>query len=73
MKLTTAQPSRHPHPTAKATALAYLMFDRPNLEQAEHFLNDFGLRTVSRSEALLVFWPNNPFNGMDVWRLKWAR
>jgi hypothetical protein len=54
MKLTTAQPSRHPHPTAKATALAYLIFDRPNLEQAEHFLNDFGLQTVSRSEALLL-------------------
>lgn len=54
MKLTTAQPSRHPHPTVKATALAYLIFDRPDLEQAEHFLNDFGLQTVSRSEALLL-------------------
>jgi hypothetical protein len=54
MKLTTAQPARHPHPTAKATALAYLIFDRPDLEQAERFLNDFGLQTVSRSEALLL-------------------
>ncbi|MGF6260836.1 catechol 2,3-dioxygenase-like lactoylglutathione lyase family enzyme [Paraburkholderia youngii] len=54
MKLTTAQPARHPHPTAKATALAYLVFERPDLEQAERFLNNFGLRTVSRDEALLL-------------------
>ncbi len=54
MKLTTAQPARHPHPTAKATALAYLIFDRPDLGEAERFLNDFGLQTVSRGEALLL-------------------
>ncbi|WP_184246132.1 VOC family protein [Paraburkholderia atlantica] len=54
MKLTTAQPARHPNPTAKATALAYLVFERPDLEQAERFLNDFGLQTVSRDEALLL-------------------
>jgi catechol 2,3-dioxygenase-like lactoylglutathione lyase family enzyme len=54
MKLTTAHPARHPNPTTKASALAYLIFDRPNLEKAEKFLNDFGLRTVSRSEALLL-------------------
>jgi hypothetical protein len=54
MKLTTAQPARHPDPTTKASALAYLMFDRPDLAKAEHFLNDFGLRTVSRGEALLL-------------------
>ncbi|MEM5403174.1 VOC family protein [Paraburkholderia unamae] len=54
MKLTTSQPARHPHPTAKATALAYLVFDRSDLEQAERFLNDFGLHTVSRDEAMLL-------------------
>lgn len=54
MKLTTAQPARHPDPTTKASALAYLVFDRPDLEKAEQFLNDFGLRTVSRSDALLL-------------------
>lgn len=48
MKLTTIQPVRHPHPTTKARALAYLIFDRPDLVKAEQFLNDFGLRTVSR-------------------------
>lgn len=47
MKLATAQPVRHPSPTTKATALAYLVFERPDLEKAEGFLNDFGLRTVS--------------------------
>ncbi|WP_426399168.1 VOC family protein [Ralstonia sp. R-29] len=54
MKLTTAQPARHPQPTTKALSLAYLMFDRPDLEQAERFLNDFGLVTVQRDEATLL-------------------
>ena len=45
--LTTPQPARHPQPTAKATALAYLLFERPDLQQAERFLNDFGLHTVA--------------------------
>ena len=54
MKLTTAQPARHSDPTTKASALAYLIFERPDLDQAEQFLNDFGLRTVSRDEALLL-------------------
>jgi len=54
MKLITAQPARHPHPTTKASALAYLIFDRPDLEKAERFLIDFGLRTVSRDESQLL-------------------
>ncbi|TCK84029.1 VOC family protein [Paraburkholderia sp. BL9I2N2] len=55
MKLTTPQPVRHPRPTTKASALAYLIFDRPDLARAEQFLNDFGLRTVSRdSEQLFL-------------------
>ncbi|MDR3418488.1 MAG: VOC family protein [Nevskia sp.] len=53
LKLTTAQPARHPNPTTRARALAYLVFDRPDLAQAERFLTDFGLRTVSRSSELL--------------------
>ena len=53
MKLTTAQPACHPQPTTKALALAYLMFDRPDLEQAERFLNDFGLVTVLRDDVTL--------------------
>lgn len=54
MKLTTAQPARHFDPTTKASALAYLIFDRPDLEKAEQFLCDFGLQTVSRGDALLL-------------------
>ncbi|TDR77859.1 VOC family protein [Paludibacterium purpuratum] len=46
MKLSTAQPARHPNPTTKATALSYLIFERPDLDLAERFLSDFGLRTV---------------------------
>ncbi len=48
MKLTTIQPARHPNPTAKAAALAYLMFDRPDLDRTEQFLVDFGLRRAKR-------------------------
>lgn len=49
-ELTTAQPARHPAPTAKACRLAYLMFNRPQLEKAERFLHDFGLQTAVRTE-----------------------
>lgn len=48
MKLITAQPARHPAPTTRATALAYLLFERPDLDRAERFLVDFGLRVVQR-------------------------
>ncbi|TXD57313.1 glyoxalase [Ralstonia sp. TCR112] len=48
MKLTTAQPARHPRPTTKAIELAYLIFERPDLTKAEQFLTDFGLHTVAR-------------------------
>ena len=51
MKLITAQPARHPSPTTKASALAYVMFDRPDLDKAERFLSDFGLRTAARDDA----------------------
>jgi catechol 2,3-dioxygenase-like lactoylglutathione lyase family enzyme len=51
MKLITAQPARHPRPTIKASALAYVMFDRPDLDRAERFLSDFGLRTAAHDDA----------------------
>jgi hypothetical protein len=44
--LSTPQPARHPQPTVKAQALAYVMFDRPEVEQAARFLSDFGLQPV---------------------------
>ena len=46
--LTTPHPSRHPSPTTKATTLGYLIFERPDLDLAEKYLTDFGLRVVSR-------------------------
>ena len=51
--LLTTQPARHPNPTVKATSLAYLIFERPDLDQAERFLVDFGLSTVHRSDDML--------------------
>jgi catechol 2,3-dioxygenase-like lactoylglutathione lyase family enzyme len=51
--LRAEQPARHPSPTAKATALAHLVFERPDLDRAEAFLADFGLRRVERTDARL--------------------
>ncbi|MEQ8232293.1 MAG: VOC family protein [Gammaproteobacteria bacterium] len=52
--LTTPQPSRHPHPTVRASALAYLIFERPDLGLAARYLDDFGLVEVARDDACLV-------------------
>ena len=49
ISLATPQPSRCPNPTAKAVALAYLAFERPQLAEAERFLSDFGLHVAHRS------------------------
>ena len=48
--LKTAQPARHPSPTARASELAYLIFERPDLEPAEEFLVDFGLALAKRTD-----------------------
>jgi len=53
IRLTTPQPARHQSPTTKASALAYAIFDRPDLAKAEQYLIDFGLRTVSNDGAML--------------------
>ena len=53
MRLNTDQPSRHPSPTTRATALAYLVFERPDLDKAESFLTDFGLRRAERYDDML--------------------
>jgi catechol 2,3-dioxygenase-like lactoylglutathione lyase family enzyme len=53
MRLTTEQPNRHPCPTTRATALAYLIFERPDLDKAERFLTDFGLRRAERNDDTL--------------------
>jgi catechol 2,3-dioxygenase-like lactoylglutathione lyase family enzyme len=54
IQLVTAQPARHPAPTARAHALAYLTFARPDLAVAERFLTDFGLSTVTRTQETLL-------------------
>jgi hypothetical protein len=51
--LTTPQPARHAEPTVCATELLYLMFERPDLDKAEVFLEDFGLTRASRTDAHL--------------------
>lgn len=59
VRLATPHPSRNPAPITKANALAYLMFDRPNLARAEKFLKDFGLRVVSRDANRLFLKAND--------------
>lgn len=51
--LATPQPARHPQPTVRAQALAHLIFERPDLKQAERFLGDFGLHTARRDTTTL--------------------
>ncbi len=54
VELKTAQPRRHPNPTARASALAHLLFERPDLRPAEDFLTDFGLLPASRTHDVLT-------------------
>ena len=54
-RLSTPQPARHPAPTTRATRLAYLIWERPDLARAETFLADFGLRLVERRDNALYF------------------
>ena len=54
VELKTAQPGRHPNPTARASALAHVIFERPDLGLAEDFLRDFGLLPASRTDEVLT-------------------
>lgn len=53
LQLRTHEPSRHAEPTAKASALTHLIFERPDLERAERFLTDFGLLLAKRTHDVL--------------------
>ncbi len=55
LKLSTPQPNRHLTPTVYAQNLAYLIFERPDLAEAERFLLDFGLLVAFRSEHEVYF------------------
>src|SRR5271165_5544980 len=63
LRLTTPNPARSPNPTTRATSLAYLIFDRPDLDLATKFLTDFGLRVVKKTENQLYLrgTAGNPF------------
>lgn len=63
VQLMTPQPARHPSPTVKARRLAYLIFERPDLDKAERFLTDFGLQVAQRSlqEVYLRAADTSPF------------
>jgi catechol 2,3-dioxygenase-like lactoylglutathione lyase family enzyme len=52
-ELSTPQPARHPSPTAKAVELAHVVFERPDLDDAEAFLADFGLIRAERTKDVL--------------------
>jgi catechol 2,3-dioxygenase-like lactoylglutathione lyase family enzyme len=52
-ELRTAQPARHPDPTVKACRLAYLVWERPDLQRVEDFLCAFGLRVAHRTPGTL--------------------
>jgi hypothetical protein len=53
MRLAAAEPARHETPTVKALGLAYVVFDRPDLEKARSYLIDFGLRPVAEDSGTL--------------------
>jgi hypothetical protein len=53
VRLLTPQPARHPNPTARATGLAHLIFERPDLALAERFLGDFGLKPCAKTDSAL--------------------
>lgn len=53
--LNTAQPARAATPTAKARRLAYLIWEREDLDKAADFLSDFGLIELSREQDVVYF------------------
>lgn len=47
--LTAPQPARNPAPIARASALTHVVFERPDLDRATRFLEDFGLLVAHRT------------------------
>lgn len=54
-QLLTPQPARHANPTTRAIRLAYLIWERPELERAAAFLTDFGLVIAERHHGAIYF------------------
>lgn len=59
-KLSTPQPARHAAPIVKAQRLAYLLFERPDLDKAATFLTDFGLQIAQRTDAEMYLRASGP-------------
>lgn len=53
LALRTSEPRRSPQPTARASALTHLAFERPDLDRAASFLLDFGLTLHASSPEVL--------------------
>ena len=53
IELRTPEPARHAAPTVKATSLAHLVFERPDLDRTQAFLEDFGLVSAGRTDDVL--------------------
>lgn len=47
--LITSQPAKCPSPLVKADKLAWLIWERPDLQKAQTFLEDFGLHPVTQT------------------------
>ena len=54
------QKLERPTPVIKAQSLAFLMFEKPDLEKTEAFLCDFGMHVVERTLAQLRMRGNGP-------------
>ncbi len=52
--MTTAQPARGLSPTVRVQRLAFLIFERPDIDLAVRFLVDFGLQVCFRSDDLVL-------------------
>jgi len=59
-RLNTSQPARHPTPSVKAQRLTHLIFERPDLDEAAHFLSDFGLSVSHRDTDSLYLRAADP-------------
>ncbi|MGF6316821.1 hypothetical protein [Pseudomonas frederiksbergensis] len=63
--LATPQPVRHPKTSVKAASLAYLIFERSDLDKAEQYLTDFGLILALRSDDQLYLHGTGPAQPPD--------
>ncbi len=51
---------RHPDPLVRVQELAYVLFERPDLEQQRAFLQDFGMQLAGSDDTTLYFRGHGP-------------